>query len=142
MIHVLLLHLFHTWCRRSQTAILLCSCSPSTGKLLVYGLAMARHNVEVELPSVQALFNNISSRVSQKSLDPSCMPHARVSLPTQHAVSRLAWFVAMLSNSGSSSWALHTAEAQCLTSSPLVVPYRNACTLTGSVLFAAWQSGT
>lgn len=49
-------------------------CSPNTGKMLVYGKAMAHRTTHVELPSVSALFTDISSRVSQKSWLASATP--------------------------------------------------------------------
>ncbi|KAL0031302.1 hypothetical protein WJX79_001849, partial [Trebouxia sp. C0005] len=47
---------------------------PNTGKMLVYGKAMAHRTTHVELPSVSALFTDISSRVSQKSWLASATP--------------------------------------------------------------------
>ncbi|DBA92240.1 TPA: hypothetical protein ACH3X1_015947 [Trebouxia sp. C0004] len=47
---------------------------PNTGKMLVYGKAMAHYTTHVELPSVSALFTDISSRVSQKSWLASATP--------------------------------------------------------------------
>ena len=75
---------------------------------------MAHRHVEVELPTVAALFTDINSRVSQKSWQSSFTAHARVSSPMRHAILHAsydslsqqnalccAWLLAMqMANSG------------------------------------------
>lgn len=53
---------------------------------MVYGKAMAHRHVDVELPTVAALFTDMNATVSQKSWQFSSRPHARVSLLTRHAM--------------------------------------------------------